>query len=77
MQLSDNYLKAAQQKGKKVAFTLISGGQITGKVREVGRFTILIEKGKNNFLLVFKHSIESFPISLGGIKKVEKEETQD
>lgn len=66
MMLSDNYLKAAQDKGKNVAFTLISGGKITGKVREVGRFTILLEIGKKDFRLIFKHSIESFPIDFGG-----------
>lgn len=76
MQLSDTYLKASKDKGKKVTFLLISGRKVTGKVREVGRFTILVEKGKKDFLLIFKHSIESFPIDLGGIKKIEDSEQE-
>lgn len=74
MQLSDTYLKAIQNKGKKVTFSLVSGEKVTGIVREIGRFTLLIEKGKKDFCLLFKHSIESFPIDLGNIGKVEKED---
>ena len=75
MILSDTYLKAIQNKGSKITFSLISGRKVTGKVREIGRFTILVEKGKKDFCLIFKHSIESFPIDLGNIGKVEKKES--
>jgi len=74
MQLSDTYLKATKDKGKNVTLTLISGRKVPGKVREVGRFTLLIEKGKKDFLLIFKHSVESFPINLGNVEKAESKD---
>jgi len=74
MMLSDTYLKASQDKGKKVTLTLISGRKVTGKVKEVGRFTVLVEKGKKDFCLIFKHSIESFPINLGNVEKAESKD---
>jgi len=74
MQLSDTYLKATKHKGKNDTLTQITGRKEPGKVREVGRITLLIEKGKKDFLLIFKHSVESFPINLGNVEKAESKD---
>jgi len=59
--LSDRYFEEFIRKGKEVSFDLISGGIIKGKIKEVGKFSLVVEVEKRPFLL-FKHSIEKIEL---------------